>query len=43
VKYRNYIKEIRKKLMREFIMRTGDERLSERLTAEVMEEIGVLF
>ncbi len=43
VSYKKYLKEIRAKLMREFIMRTGDEKLSERLTAEVMEELGVLF
>ncbi|MCX6813544.1 MAG: N-6 DNA methylase [Candidatus Azambacteria bacterium] len=43
VKYKKYLKEIRERLMRAFVIRTGDENTSERLTAEVMEEIGVLF
>jgi type I restriction-modification system DNA methylase subunit len=41
--YKKYLKDIRQKLVREFVMRTGDQNLSERLGAEVIEELGVLF
>ena len=34
--------KLRKKLLRAFILRTGDERISERLTAETMQELGIL-
>lgn len=40
-KRRIYIKGIKQQFMRAFAARTGDERLAERLTAEVMEELGV--
>ena len=36
-KYRTYLKGIREELMQAFVRRTGDESISERLTAEVME------
>lgn len=31
MKYQQYLKEVRQKLVREFAMRTGDQSLSERL------------
>lgn len=42
-KYRMYIDEVRKGLMRAFVARTGDASLSERLSAEVLEDLGVFL
>lgn len=44
VKYKRYIREeVREKLMQAFVNRTGDAATSERLTSEILEELGVLF